>query len=97
MSTLVEELHDAKEYGTILNVSNVNFSAMYARLDEIRNDVSIFSYPTLEEILPFVQVAEAMAQKYDVVVTNPPYMAISSASAKLNDYVNKNYIGGKTD
>ncbi|MBP6491450.1 MAG: BREX-1 system adenine-specific DNA-methyltransferase PglX [Clostridia bacterium] len=97
MSTLVEELHDAKEYGSILNVSNVNFSAMYARLDEIRNDVSIFSYPTLEEILPFVQVAEAMAQKYDVVVTNPPYMAISSASAKLNDYVNKNYIGGKTD
>lgn len=25
MSTLVEELHDAKEYGSILNVSNVNF------------------------------------------------------------------------
>ena len=38
-----------------------------------------------------------LSQKYEVTITNPPYMAISSASPKLNKYINDNYIGGKTD
>ena len=51
----------------------------------------------LDELAPLITVAEMLSQKYDVVVTNPPYMAISSAGPKLNEYVNANYLGGKTD
>ena len=51
----------------------------------------------LRELLPLVQVAEALAQKYDVVVTNPPYMGSSGMSAKLSDYVKKNYPDSKSD
>ncbi len=36
----------------------------------------------LNSFLPLIQVAEIMAQKYDVVVTNPPYMAVSNAGGK---------------
>lgn len=38
-----------------------------------------------------------MAQKYEVVVTNPPYMAVSNAGAKVNDYVKKNFPDSKAD
>ena len=38
-----------------------------------------------------------LAQKYDVVVTNPPYMGSSSMNAKLSDYVKKNYPDSKSD
>ena len=51
----------------------------------------------MDSILPLVQVAEAMAQKYEVVVTNPPYMSVSATAPKLNTYVVKNYPDSKAD
>ena len=95
--TLVDELRDAKEYGSILNISQVDFAALYARIDEVRDDISIFREVVLGGYLPLIQVAEVMAQKYDVVVTNPPYMAVSNAGAKVNDYVKKNFPDSKAD
>ena len=44
-----------------------------------------------------MQVAEALAQKYDVVVTNPPYMGSSGMSIKLSDYVKSDYPDSKSD
>lgn len=38
-----------------------------------------------------------LAQKYDVVVTNPPYMAVSNASGKLQEYIKKNFPDSKAD
>ena len=51
----------------------------------------------LRELLPLVQVAEALVQKYDAVVTNPPYMGSSGMNAKLTDFVKKNYPDSKSD
>ena len=51
----------------------------------------------LRDLLPLVQVAEALVQKYDVTTTNPPYMSVSNGGAKLIKYVQKNYEEGKTD
>ena len=95
--TLMDELRDAKEYGSILNISQVDFSALYARVEEVRADISMFREIVLNSVLPLIQVAEVMAQKYDVVVTNPPYMAVSNAGAKVNDYVKKNFPDSKAD
>lgn len=38
-----------------------------------------------------------MSQKYDAVVTNPPYMGASGMGAKLADFVKKNYPDSKSD
>lgn len=38
-----------------------------------------------------------LAQKYDVVVTNPPYMAVSNASGKMQEHVKKNFPDSKAD
>ncbi|MEX1029997.1 MAG: BREX-1 system adenine-specific DNA-methyltransferase PglX [Paenibacillaceae bacterium] len=38
-----------------------------------------------------------LAQKYDVVVTNPPYRGIADVNAKLSDFVKKNYTESKSD
>ncbi len=95
--TLMNELRDAKEYGSILNISQADFASLYARVEEVRADISMFREIVLNSILPLIQVAEVMAQKYDVVVTNPPYMAVSNAGAKVNDYVKKNFPDSKAD
>ena len=95
--TLMDELRDAKEYGSILSISQVDFSALYARVEEVRADISMFREIVLNSVLPLIQVAEVMAQKYDVVVTNPPYLTISPSIPKLNDYVLKYYPESKYD
>ena len=95
--TLVDELRDAKEYGSILNISQVDFAALYARIEEVRDDISIFREVVLSSILPLIRVAETLAQKYDVVVTNPPYMGASGMGGKLNDFVKVHYPDSKSD
>ena len=97
MDTIIKELHDAKEYGSILTVIPQDWSALYTRFAEIKEDIHISREAALRELLPLVQTAEALAQKYDVVVTNPPYMGSSGMGAKLSDYVKKSYSDSKSD
>ena len=94
---IVTEMRDAKEYGSILNITPVDFAGLYARFDEIREDINMMQMSALDELLPLVKCAELLAQKYDVVVTNPPHMAVSNAGAKVNDYVKKNFPDSKAD
>ena len=95
--TLMDELRDAKEYGSILNISQVDFSALYARVEEVRADISMFREIVLNSVLPLIQVAEVMAQRYDVVVTNPPYMGSGGMGSKLSDYIQINFPISKAD
>ena len=97
MDTIISELYDAKEYGSILTVTPQDWSALYSRFTEITKDVNMSCETALRELLPLVQVAEALAQKYDTVVTNPPYMGSSGMSANLSDYVKKYYPDSKSD
>ena len=97
MDTIIKELHDAKEYGSILTVTPQDWSALYDRFADITEDINMSRDTALRELLPLVQVAEALAQKYDVVVTNPPYMGSSGMGAKLSDFVKKNYPDSKSD
>lgn len=97
MDTIISELHDAKEYGSILTVTPQDWSVLYDRFAEITEDINMSRDVALAELLPLVQVATALAQKYDVVVTNPPYMGSSGMSAKLSDFVKKNYPDSKSD
>lgn len=97
MKTIIKELHDAKEYGSILNVTQQDWSVLYARFVEIREDINISRDSALRELLPQVQVAEALAQKYDVVVTNPPYLGSSRFDPALEKYIKKNFADVKAD
>ena len=97
MDTIISELYDAKEYGSILTVTPQDWSALYNRFAEITKDVNMSRDTALKELLPMVQVAETLAQKYDTVVTNPPYMGASNMNPKLNEFIKNNYADYKSD
>ena len=98
MDTIISELHDAKEYGSILTVTPQDWTALYDRFAEITEDINMSRDTALRELLPLVQVAEALAQKYDVVVTNPPYMGLKSGmTTKLVEKVKRDYPNSKSD
>ena len=52
---------------------------------------------TKDALRALVVQGAILAQKYDVVVTNPPYMGSSGMSAKLSEYVKKHYPDSKAD
>ena len=97
MDTIIKELHDAKEYGSILTVTPQDWSVLYDRFAEITKDINMSRDTVLRELLPLVQVAEALAQKYETVVTNPPYMGMRNMNDKLNDFIKEKYADYKAD
>lgn len=94
---MIAELHDAKEYGSILSISPANFSAMYARLDELAGESELEAVGAAVELRPLIQCAEALAQRYDAVVTNPPYMGSGGMNGKLSNLVKSRYPDSKAD
>ena len=100
---LRKDLKDAKELGSIINVTSLNYAALYARIAQIEQDFPedlmkmAHRSDALEKLLPLIKQAQVMSQKYDVVVTNPPYMASSGMSAKLGDYLKSTYPDSKYD
>lgn len=102
--SIKDVLSEAKEYGSILDVPEIDFAAVYERLDEIKTEEGIADFVSginkqaaIDNLLPLVKQAQIMAQKYDVVVTNPPYMGASGMSGKLSEFVKKNYPDSKSD
>lgn len=96
METIMEEMYDAKEYGSIITVTEQNWDTVYARFEEIKEDISVYKEEALD-LLPLIQVAQVLSQKYHVVVTNPPYMGGTGMSSKLSAYVKAEFPNSKND
>lgn len=102
IETLIEALRDAKEYGSILSVEQMDWELLFRFADGLSTaeQISLDTVgmeQTQELLLKLMEVGKTLAQSYDVVVTNPPYMAVSNAGAKVNQYVKKNYPDSKAD
>lgn len=97
IESIVIEMRDAKEYGSILSITPVDFARLYTRFAEIDNDINVMRKPALDELLPLVKCAELLAQKYDVVVTNPPYAAVSGLADDMSKFIKANYPDSKAD
>lgn len=102
MEYLLNTFYDAKEYGSILNVDNCNWGLLshFVEDSRIEGQMSLDSVGTedsQEKLREIISISEAIAQKYDVVVTNPPYMGLNGGNSKINDYVKKNYPDSKSD
>lgn len=99
---LLDTFKDAKEYGSILNVEPCDWVLLrrYVAETSVEGQVSLDSMEldsAQEQLNILIDHGEILAQKYDVVVTNPPYMGSSGMGAKLSEYVKKNYPDSKSD
>lgn len=99
---LLDTFRDAKEYGSILNVENYNWNLLrkFANDSDIDGQMTLDSVglpQTQERINRLIDIGETMARRYEVVVTNPPYMVITNGDTKLVDFVLKNYPDNKAD
>lgn len=99
---LVDVFTDAKEYGSILEVEKVDFEKIENRLVEIEEGVAdLFSKESRERILDnvfnIVKQGKIMSKKYDVCITNPPYMSSKGMGSILSSYIKNKYNNSKSD
>lgn len=112
MEYLIDTFNDGREYGSILNVEecdwellqefveDLNMEGQCNSATDVQGQIAFDSYKsdvTQEKLRMLVKVAKNLGQKYDAVVTNPPYMGIRGMDAKLNTYVSKIYPNTKSD
>lgn len=91
---LISIFKDAKEYGSILKIKKYDYSDL---INELEKQNNIFSYSITNEILPLIKLANILTIKYDILVTNPPYLGIRYFDDKLKDYAETNYKESKHD
>ena len=111
LSKIIEDFEDAKEYGSILKLETIDketlekeFNLLKESLDNEQGTL-IFNEDELdiniEEDLELIEslIAQhiALTNKYEAVITNPPYMGGKGFSPKLKTYVEKNYKDTKSD
>ena len=94
---------DAKLFGSILDVSELNIERLQERVTELENQTSdnLFALEFNEYSLPIfkqlIQQTNLLQKTYDVVVTNPPYMGRKGMNAELGKYVKKHYPTTNSD
>ena len=102
MEGLLNTLNDAKEYGSLLNVEDYDWELLekFVENTDTESQISFDTFgldETAEQLKRLIRIGKVMAQKYEVVATNPPYAGTSNLSAKVNDFVKKNYPDSKAD
>lgn len=98
--TIVDTFIDAKEYGSILNVSDADYDYVLSVIDDFEQNGTIdfeikILLDKIDDIRALVKQAKLMAKKYTAVVTNPPYM--NKFDAKLKKYITDNFADYKGD
>ena len=99
---LVEVFTDAKEYGSILEVKEVDFEGLENRLVDIKEEnvnllINDNRLNVLNKLPNIIKQGKIISKNYEVSITNPPYMGIKGMNIKLSDYVKKNYPNSKSD
>ncbi|WP_293648757.1 BREX-1 system adenine-specific DNA-methyltransferase PglX [uncultured Pantoea sp.] len=90
----------AKTLGSLIQVSHKDEAALKAFLDglyllAVEGDIQ--QKEAAVELIPYIQQAWILAQRYDAVVANPPYMGSNFLCPHLKKYISDSYPSGKAD
>ncbi len=99
---LLDQLADAKEYGSILNIENYNWNLLkkFVADYDFNGQMTLEMMGidnTLRKINLIVNIGEILARKFDAVITNPPYMGSKGMGNKLQNLIQEKYEDEKYD
>lgn len=111
LETLLDNFTNAKEYGSILKIPDIdmeNLNSEIEKLDEIYHSQGQLSLMTgekavldfekeYEKIKKLARQQEVFQNKFDIVITNPPYMGNGRMNPKIKDYTDRYYPEVKSD
>ena len=98
LSSLFSTFQHATETGSLMQLNKAQEEA----LDQIVSNLSkgetpIYLHGLTQMLSNVLQVANILKSKWNVIVTNPPYMGSARMNKYLSSYIDKNYRAGKSD
>ncbi|EKB2674095.1 BREX-1 system adenine-specific DNA-methyltransferase PglX [Salmonella enterica] len=90
----------AKTLGSLIQVSHEDEAALKAFLDGLYRlavEGDIQQKEAAAELIPYLQQAWILAQRYDAVVANPPYMGGKGMNGELKEFAKKQFPDSKSD
>lgn len=103
VSELVNTFENGKAIGSLIKVPTLDYAAIEGVIDKLDHKVvpttfnAYFVSDGAAQLKILLNQAKVLSAKYDVMITNPPYIGISSMEAPVKDYAVKNYPNSKTD
>ena len=100
---LVEIFRNGKTLGSLIKIRPLNYVAIESVLSKLKNKVvaTIFNLDFVSEgaalLKALLTQAKVLSAKYDVMITNPPYISPSSMDASVKDYAARYYPNSKAD
>ena len=96
---LLHQFEEAKNFGSLIQPCLDERAIADARRAIEAKDLGgqLFLRETHLKVLRVLEQAEALTQRYHVVVANPPYMGIRNANAKLRAFLEELYADTKYD
>lgn len=91
IKSFVEQFENADTYGSLITVQADD--EIDKALDEFQGTLDL-TFGHMEHLM---QLYKILSQRYDVVCTNPPYMASSNMNGLLNEYIKVKYPDSKAD
>ena len=73
----LERFEEAKTFGSLIEVPQEDeapLRALVEELEQLARMGDVMQKPAAEMLLPYVQQAWILGQRYDAVIANPPYM-----------------------
>lgn len=103
LNYLLDTFVDAKEYGSILQIKPLDYEGLKEAWETsaaaTAGDINMVMWydAAKDAVAQLIEQAIMLSQKYDAVVTNPPYMGASNMNPCLNEFIKQNYADYKSD
>lgn len=100
IADLIERFQDAKTFGSLIGVPNeweAPLKALLEELSELTNSGDMMQKGAAQRLVPVVQQAWVLAQRYEAVVANPPYMGSKYQTPAVKKYLKDAYKGYEKD
>ncbi|WP_336273110.1 BREX-1 system adenine-specific DNA-methyltransferase PglX [Vreelandella indica] len=100
IADLIERFQDAKTFGSLIEVPNeweAKLKALLGELSELTNSGDMMQKAAAQRLVPIVQQAWVLAQRYEAVVANPPYMGSKYQTPVVKKYLKDAYKGYEKD
>lgn len=100
---LVETFRYGKTIGSLIKIDKKDLASIKASIKKIEDKAvltvfnSVFLNDGIRCLHHLIKQAEVMSTKYDVMITNPPYLGISKLEANPKQYLIDKYPNSKSD
>ena len=97
---LISSFKDGKEFGSILSIKSIDFEKINNLILNFESKNNLTKFKHFDEVIllkNIINQSKLLSKKYNVVVTNPPYMGNNGMNPNLKEHIKTNFPLTKTD